>query len=92
MNILITGGAGQLGRELSANAPDGHVLVKHDRTTLNLAEERSVRAVLEQTRPDLIINAGAYTQVDAAEENQDMATAVNGKAVELLAEYARLEG
>lgn len=92
MNILVTGGGGQLGRELSACAADGHVLITRDRAELNLADEHSIRVVLEQTRPDLIINAGAYTRVDAAEENRDMAAAVNGKAVALLAEYASREG
>ncbi|MGI9284001.1 MAG: dTDP-4-dehydrorhamnose reductase [Pseudomonadales bacterium] len=92
MNILITGAAGQLGCELSGSAPQGHVLVASDREQLNLADEHSVRAALEQTRPDLIINAGAYTQVDAAEENHAIAAAVNGKAVALLAEYALIEG
>ena len=92
MNILITGAAGQLGRELSACAPAAHKLAKHDRTTLNLADDQSIAAALEQACPDLIINAGAYTQVDAAEENRDLAAAVNGDAVAQLAEYARSAG
>ncbi|MGI9286457.1 MAG: dTDP-4-dehydrorhamnose reductase [Pseudomonadales bacterium] len=92
MNILITGSAGQLGRELNDSAPDGHVLAAHDRTTLDLADDHSMRAVLGKARPNLIINAGAFTQVDAAEENRDVAAAVNGKAVAQLAEYAQLEG
>ncbi len=92
MNILTTGAAGQLGRELSACAPAAHELTSHDRTTLDLADEHSIALVLEQARPDVIINAGAYTQVDAAEENRDLAAAVNGKAVAQLAEYARTAG
>lgn len=89
MNILITGAAGQLGRELIARAPANDTLVSHDRGTLDLADEQSISAALEQARPELIINAGAYTQVDAAEENRGLAAAVNGQAVAQLAEYAR---
>lgn len=92
MKILITGATGQLGRELSVCAPGAHELIWHDRTTLNLADEHSIGAALEQAHPNLIINAGAYTQVDAAEENRDMAAAVNGRAVAQLAEYAHDAG
>ncbi len=92
MNILITGAAGQLGRELNACAPAAHKLSSADRTTLDLADKQSIAAALEQARPDVIINAAAYTQVDAAEENRDLAAAVNGEAVAQLSEYARDAG
>ncbi len=92
MNILISGAAGQLGRELYACAPAAYKLTSHDRTTLDLADTDSIAAALEQARPDVIINAGAYTQVDAAEENRHLAAAINGEAVAQLAEYAKTAG
>lgn len=92
MKTLLTGAAGQLGRELQASVPDWCQLAARDRAALDLADQHSIAAALEDVRPQLIINAGAYTQVDTAEEKRDLATAVNGSAVALLAGYANREG
>lgn len=77
MRILITGGSGQVGWELvRAMSMLGEAL-SPGRNALDLAQPGRVRAWLDDNRPDLIVNPGAYTAVDKAEEEQDTAFAVN---------------
>jgi dTDP-4-dehydrorhamnose reductase len=90
--ILVTGAAGQLGFELvRALAPHGDV-VATDRATLDLANADAIVAAVRGARPDLIVNAGAYTEVDRAEEERAKAHAVNAVAPGVLAEEARRLG
>lgn len=92
MKILITGGNGQVGWELQrALAPLGEV-VAVARTQLNLADQDSIRQAVRHLGPDLIVNAGAYTAVDRAEEDEATAMAVNGAAPGVLAEEAKRVG
>jgi dTDP-4-dehydrorhamnose reductase len=92
MKALIVGGAGQLGRCLAATAPEGVALVARDRTTLDITDAASVDAVVAAERPDLILNAAAYTAVDKAESDEATAYAVNATAVGLLADAAAQHG
>jgi dTDP-4-dehydrorhamnose reductase len=92
MKALIVGGAGQLGRGLAVTAPAGMDVVSHDRDTLDITDAASVDAVVASEKPDLILNAAAYTAVDKAESNEDAAYAVNATAVGLLAEAAVKHG
>jgi dTDP-4-dehydrorhamnose reductase len=92
MKVLITGGHGQLGRGLAATAPVGAEIVAHDIDTLDITDEAEVRAVVEAVRPELILNAAAYTAVDKAESEEAVAQAVNATAVGLLADAAREVG
>ena len=89
MKVLITGGNGQLGRALSATAPAGAEITSHHSDALDITHGESVRAVVGQLRPDLILNAAAYTAVDKAEADEAAALAVNATAVGLLADAAR---
>ncbi|AOH84400.1 dTDP-4-dehydrorhamnose reductase [Sphingomonas panacis] len=89
MKALIVGSRGQLGRGLAASAPEGMEIVGHDIDTLDITDAASVRAVVATEKPDLILNAAAYTAVDKAESEEDAAYAVNATAVGLLAEAAR---
>ena len=92
MNILITGVAGQVGFELHrACQPLGYV-TGVDVEQVDPARRDSVRQMLEQTRPDMILNPAAYTAVDKAESEEQLALAVNGEAVRLMAEHARETG
>lgn len=92
MKILVTGKNGQVGWELQrALAPLGEV-VAVDRQQLNLADVDSIRQAVRHIGPDLIVNAGAYTAVDKAEEDQATAMAVNGVAPGVLAEEAKRLG
>lgn len=87
--ILLTGKDGQVGWELQrALAPLGEV-VAVGRHQLDLAQPDQIRAIVRQIRPKLIVNAAAYTAVDKAEDQPDLAMAVNGVAPGILAEEAK---
>lgn len=81
MKLLITGAAGQLGRALLATAPAGHEVLGLTRAELDLASADSIRAAVTSHRPDVVINAAAYTAVDKAESDAELAQRINGDAV-----------
>jgi len=90
--ILLTGAAGQLGRELVRSlAPLGEV-AGLDRTQLDLADASAIAATVRRVKPALIVNAGAYTAVDLAEKEVELAHAVNGAAPGVLADEAKRIG
>ncbi|KVN82660.1 dTDP-4-dehydrorhamnose reductase [Burkholderia ubonensis] len=92
MKILLTGKHGQLGWELQRSLqPLGEVYAL-DRTALDLTRPETIAAVVGSVRPDVIVNAAAYTAVDRAETEEALATTVNGVAVGELAEAARKQG
>jgi dTDP-4-dehydrorhamnose reductase len=75
--VLITGAAGQLGRELLRSVPEGVECIAATREILDIADAARVRAFVRRERPGLIINAAAYTAVDKAESEQELAAAIN---------------
>ncbi len=80
MRILLTGRTGQVGAELvSALAPIGDVLAL-DRNALDLTDAAAIRRVVREARPGIIVNAAAYTAVDRAESEPELAMAINGAA------------
>ena len=90
--ILITGKNGQLGWELvRAFAPVGDVFA-FDRDALNLADADAIRRCCAEIKPSLILNAGAYTAVDRAEQEAELAMQVNGVAPRVLSEEANRLG
>ena len=90
--ILITGGDGQLGWELArAFAPMGKVFA-FDRAGLDLSDPDAIRARCREVRPSLLLNAGAYTAVDKAESEAELAMRINGEAPGILAEEANRLG
>jgi dTDP-4-dehydrorhamnose reductase len=92
MRILLTGVNGQLGYELRRTLlPLGEVIAC-DRVALDLANPATVRKVVRETRPRLIVNAAAYTAVDQAESEPELALAINATAPGLLAEEAKRVG
>ncbi|HEY0786431.1 MAG TPA: dTDP-4-dehydrorhamnose reductase [Acidobacteriaceae bacterium] len=92
MNLLVTGGTGQLGRELQHTlAPLGTVFAP-PRETLDLADPASIRATIRAVRPRWIVNAGAYTAVDKAESEPNLAYAINRDAVRIIGEEACATG
>ncbi len=81
MKVLVTGATGQLGKALMASAPAAHELVVPGRKHLDLADARAITSFVERERPDIVINAGAYTAVDRAEEERALAYSINAEAV-----------
>ena len=90
--ILLTGKGGQLGSELHCLLPRLGDLVAPDRRELDLLDPDSIRRVVRNIRPQLIVNAAAYTAVDAAEGDEANAYAVNAIAPAVLAEEAKKLG
>jgi dTDP-4-dehydrorhamnose reductase len=74
---LVTGARGQVGTELLRNVPSGWTAVGFGSDRLDVTRPAVVRAVLEEERPALVVNAAAYTAVDAAEQHVAAAMAVN---------------
>ncbi|MBD8897673.1 dTDP-4-dehydrorhamnose reductase [Rhodanobacter sp. DHG33] len=104
MKILLLGANGQLGRSfiedgglaargaLVAATRDGQ---RYDGTSIEIADlaaPDSLPALLDRVRPDVIVNAAAYTAVDRAEQEEALATRVNGEAVGILGRWAATHG
>ena len=88
MKVLLVGRTGQVGRELTRTLVPLGDLTALDRSQIDLARPGSIRAAVEAAKPDVIVNAAAYTAVDRAESEQDLAFAVNRDAPGVLAEEA----
>jgi dTDP-4-dehydrorhamnose reductase len=90
--VLVTGADGQVGRALLAEFRDTAELIACNRQTLDLSNPEKIRAKLREVNPDVILNAGAYTAVDRAETEGELAMAINGQAPGVLAEEAARSG
>lgn len=92
MKILLTGATGQVGWELARTLlPIGEVIAV-DRNQADLADLSSLRAIIQQHKPNVIVNPAAYTAVDKAESEQGTAFLVNAEAPGVLAEEANKIG
>ena len=93
MRIAVTGKAGQVVSALiERGGAAGHEVVALGRPELDLADPASVAATLAAARPDAIVSAAAYTAVDKAETERDLAFAVNGVGAGAVAQAARALG
>lgn len=93
MKLLVTGAAGQLGVDVVQHARSlGDDVVALDRAALDITDVDAVRDLLEAVRPDAVVNAAAYTAVDACETNESRAFAVNADAVGHLSAACELVG
>ena len=87
--VLVTGAGGQLGRELLRVRWGSQVEVRgYGSEELDIANQGAVDATVDELRPDVIVNAAAYTNVDQAEDEPVRAETVNATAVKTLAEAA----
>jgi dTDP-4-dehydrorhamnose reductase len=86
---LITGAGGMVGRDLTdALLERDQRVIGLTHRDLDITDSRNVHAVIEEHQPSILINCAAYTKVDLAEEEENLATAINGSSVELLASAA----
>lgn len=90
--MLVTGSDGQLGYELKRSLPASYQLTAIDRDHLDITNLDQVQSFLASESADIVINAAAYTAVDKAEEEPDVAYAVNHKGAENLARGCQKSG
>ena len=88
LRILITGAEGQLGRALIRTAPAGGTVLALDVDQLDITDAAAVRRCCDDHAPSVIVNAAAYTAVDRAEDEADLAYAVNRDGARHLADAA----
>jgi dTDP-4-dehydrorhamnose reductase len=92
MRLMLTGANGQVGWELRRSLlPIGDVIAM-DRHACDLSRPLDLPRIVRELKPDVIVNAAAYTSVDRAETEEQLATVVNGTAVGVLADEARKSG
>src|SRR6266404_660743 len=92
LKILLTGKNGQIGHQLSRLLPQLGEVVAVDLEELDLLKPEEIRRAIRSVRPNLIVNAAAYTAVDQAETDRTAALAVNAEAPAVMAEEARKIG
>ncbi len=92
MRILLTGKTGQVGYELERSLQGLGDIIALDRSQMDLAYLDQVRDVIRSVKPDLIINPAAYTAVDKAESEPDLALRINGEAPGVMAQEAKKLG
>ncbi len=90
--VLITGGNGQLGYELQRTNPAGYTCLATDVADLDITDASAVNTYIQKNQPDIVINAAAYTAVDKAEEEQELAIAINTTGAANLAQTCKDNG
>jgi dTDP-4-dehydrorhamnose reductase len=90
MRILVTGVTGQVGSALAARLPPSAIVLAADRSVLDLAAPQTLAATLDRLAPDLIFNPAAYTAVDKAEDEPELAMRINAEAPGVLARWAEV--
>ena len=92
MNVLLVGCKGQLGTTLAQSVPQGLSAVCLDLPELDITDPGAVADLAAREKPDVIVNASAYTAVDRSEDEADLAYRVNAAGPEHLAVAARRNG
>ena len=90
MKIFLTGKNGQLGAKLEDDLKKSHEVIAMDQDALDLMDVKLIDDTIYKVNPDLIINAAAYTNVDKAEKDKDLAYKVNVVAPKTLSDLAKL--
>jgi dTDP-4-dehydrorhamnose reductase len=92
VKILLTGSTGQVGWELARTLLPVGEIIALDRNQADLADTGALRAIVQQYKPDVIVNPAAYTAVDKAETERELAFLINAEAPGVLAEEAKKIG
>ncbi|MES2934278.1 MAG: dTDP-4-dehydrorhamnose reductase [Pseudomonadota bacterium] len=92
MKILVTGKTGQVGYELERSLQGLGQVIALDRAQMDLSNLAQVREVIRSIKPQLIVNPAAYTAVDQAEKEPELAMRINAEAPGVMAEEARTIG
>jgi dTDP-4-dehydrorhamnose reductase len=92
LKILLTGAQGQLGRELVRSTPASYEVTAWDLAELDITDSADVERKISQLMPDLVINAAAYTAVDRAERERQLAFDINAEGARNVALAARTSG
>ncbi|MCF6189783.1 MAG: dTDP-4-dehydrorhamnose reductase [Cocleimonas sp.] len=87
--VLITGADGQLGYELQRTVLAGYECIATDKNALDITNADAITAFVAKIKPDVIINSAAYTAVDKAEEEVELATAINTTGAGNLAQVCK---
>ena len=91
MKVLVTGASGQLAHALRQTWV-GHELLLPEEALLDLGNPKAISSVVAQVRPQVVVNCGAFTQVDRCESEAELARRINGEAVGWLAEACEAQG
>src|SRR5437899_7158192 len=92
MRVMILGAGGMLGQDLVATVPKDIDLFPFAREALDITDHTAVGEMVRHLRPSVIVNAAAYTKVDQAESEPQVAFRVNAGAVENLGRVAKATG
>ena len=92
MKVLITGSNGQLGFSIKKSAPKGFELLSLDKNQFDLSKIHNIKKNLEDIKPDFIINCGAYTNVDKAEDEKEKVMDINANSLKEISLYLKING
>ena len=92
MKILVTGANGMLAKEVKEKFEKENEIIATDVAQLDITDEKAVMDYVTNTKPEYIINCAAYTAVDKAEENYELADRINGDGPANLAKAAKAAG
>lgn len=92
MRVLVTGAGGQLAQQIAVTAPPGIELRSLTRAECDITNVAVIENKFQDFRPDIVINTAAYTAVDAAEDNRELAFQVNARGAENVAKAAERVG
>jgi len=88
VRVLVTGVTGQVGGALVSRLAGSHTVIAATRSMLDLSRPETIADQLDEIVPEVIVNSGAYTAVDQAEDERDLAFAVNAEAPRVMARWA----
>ena len=92
MKILIIGSTGQLGKTLEYYNPQGLEIIKTSKNNFNLLDNDQCYKTIKEISPNWIINCAAYTNVDMAEKEKELAFQINAKALDSISKAAQITG